>query len=128
MNIGRYIGLPYADRGRGPAYDCFGLVKHFYKEELGLDVADHLSAYTSSSDSESVSKAINTYKSEWVKVDKPSQYDILLFNIMGFPTHVGIYLNSSDFLHSFQGTNSCIERFNSVTWNRRLQGIYQWKG
>jgi cell wall-associated NlpC family hydrolase len=128
MNLSKYIGLPYQDRGRGPAFDCIGFVRHVYREELGIELPDFLRTYSSAENAESVASAINERKSDWVKVDEPKPLDLLLFNILGLPTHVGLYLNDNDFIHCFQNSNSCIERLSAVTWNRRLLGVYRWKG
>lgn len=126
MNIRDYIGLPYADRGRGPSFDCYGFIRYVYQNELGLDLPDFLRTYKSAENAESVAAAINERKIDWVKVEEPRPLDLLLFKIMGHPVHVGLYLNESDFLHCFQGCNSCIERLDSHNWNKRLLGVYRW--
>lgn len=126
MNISDYIGLPYQDRGRGPSFDCFGFVRHVYKQEFNLDIPEFLNTYSSAENAESVAAAINERKVDWIKVDSPKHLDLLLFKIMGYPTHVGLYLSDNDFLHCFQSCNSCIERLDSHTWNRRLIGAYRW--
>ncbi len=35
-----YVGLPYLAGGRGPAWDCWGLVVEVYKNELGVQLPD----------------------------------------------------------------------------------------
>ena len=79
MNISDYIGLPYADRGRGPSFDCIGFVRHVYKRELDLELPDFLRTYDSAANAESVAAAINERKIDWVKVDDPKPLDLLLF-------------------------------------------------
>ena len=98
----------------------------FIKQELGLDLPDFLRTYDSAENAESVAAAINERKIDWVKVEEPSHWTYCLFKILGYPTHVGLYLNQSDFLHCFQGCNSCIERLDSHNWNKRLLGVYRW--
>ncbi len=39
-DINRYIGLPYAAGGRGPAYDCWGLLMHLQREFFGVDLPE----------------------------------------------------------------------------------------
>ena len=128
MKISNYIGLPYADKGRGPAYDCIGFVKFVYQNELGIELPGFLSTYKSSEDRDSVAGAVEQEKAHWIKTDNPRPLDVILFNILGYPIHVGLYLTESDFLHCYRNTNSCIERLSSVTWNRRINGIYRWTG
>jgi len=123
----KYVGIPYGNRGRGwDQLDCWGLVQLFYKEELGIEVPDYLWAYTSAEDHGSVALAINKNKVMWSKVEKPEYGDVLVFRIMGHPIHVGIKLDNNDFLHAFKGTQSCIERLNSLSWARRLTEVYRW--
>jgi cell wall-associated NlpC family hydrolase len=127
MNINRYIGIPYADKGRGwDSCDCFGLLQLWMKTERGIDLPDYLEVYTSSSDRDSVAGAIEENKVGWTPVEDPQFGDALLFNILGAPMHVGIKLDGHDFLHAFQNCDSCIERLDGVAWTRRLVGAYRW--
>lgn len=122
-----YIGIPYENRGRTrDGVDCWGLVQLWYREQLDVDVPDYLWAYTAANDKESVSDAIEENKANWKKVDEPEYGDVLVFRIMGYPMHVGIKLNGDDFLHAFQGTQSCLERLSSISWSRRLFEVYRW--
>ena len=127
MSLTHYIGLKYSSKGRTVAgVDCWGLVYLFYKNELGLSVPAYDGDYTDSNDRKSVSITIKENIKNWRKVEEPEYGDMLLFNILGLPLHTAVYIGNGDFLHAFQNTNSCIERLKSITWNRRLVGIYRW--
>jgi cell wall-associated NlpC family hydrolase len=127
MIINKYIGIPYESRGRSwEATDCYGLVQLFYKEEFGIDVPDYLWAYTTAEDKESVSAAIEQNKTNWQQIDDPEYGDVLVFQIAGYPMHVGIKMRGDDFLHCFQNTQSCLERLSSLSWSRRLVESYRW--
>ena len=122
-----YIGIPYMDRGRDrDGVDCWGLVQLWYREQLNIEVDDYLYAYTAAADFESVSDAIKKHKAEWQPVDDPEFGDVLVFKIAGYPMHVGIKMKGDDFLHAFQGTQSCLERLSDIAWNRRLHEVYRW--
>lgn len=122
-----YVGIPYLNRGRSrEGVDCWGLVQLWYREQLGVEVPDYLWAYTNAHDFESVENAINENKKTWRRVDEADYGDVLVFRIKGVPIHVGIKQQGDDFLHAFQGTESCLERLSSVAWNRRLTEIYRW--
>lgn len=122
-----YIGIPYKNRGRDrDGLDCWGMAQLWYKEQLGIEIPDYLFAYTSAEDHTSVAEAINIHKKMWEKVEEPEYGDVLVFNIKRMPIHVGIKLKGDDFLHSFQGTNSCLERLSSLSWSRRLFEVYRW--
>jgi cell wall-associated NlpC family hydrolase len=122
-----YIGIPYTNRGRDrEGVDCWGLVQLWYQEQLNITVDDYLYAYTAANDFESVSDAIKKHKKEWKAVDEPQFGDVLVFKIAGYPMHVGIKMHGDDFLHAFQGTQSCLERLSGIAWNRRLHEVYRW--
>lgn len=122
-----YIGIPYQNRGRDyNGCDCWGLVQLWYRNELGIEIPDYLWAYTSAEDFDSVADAINENKKTWRLVDEPKYGDVLVFKIKGIPIHVGIKQRGDDFLHAFQGTQSCLERLSSVAWTRRLTEVYRW--
>jgi cell wall-associated NlpC family hydrolase len=128
VNLAAYIGLPYKSKGRClEGIDCYGLVYVFYKNILKLEVPSYVEDYASAENRQSVSEAIKDNLNNWVEVFKPKFGDMLIFNILGLPTHVGIYISNGDFIHSFLGTNTCVERLSSITWNKRLKGVYRWE-
>ena len=127
-DLTRYIGIPYSSKGRSfESLDCYGLVFVFYREELGIDVPDYLDSYESATSRASVSTAIRDNLPNWKPVVAMEYGDLLVFDILGLPIHVGVYLGDNQFLHAFQRTDSCIERLNSITWSRRLVGAFRWQ-
>ena len=127
MRCNDYIGIPYAERGRDTSgLDCWGLV-HLYYGDMGIDVPDYLWSYQQSGDMEKVAEAINENKKHWRKVEAPEVNDVLVFNVCGYPCHVGIYIGNGDFIHAFHGTAVCVERLNSLSWSRRLSEVYRWQ-
>ena len=69
---GPWIGLPYQDKGRGPAYDCWGLARAVLAAEVGLDLPDYADAYTTACDRFSVARAVEQGLSDnWERVDRP---------------------------------------------------------
>jgi len=128
MRLNAFIGLPYSPKGRSRSgVDCWGLVRLFYLEIFKVELPSYLMEYSSSEDSSSVADAVRNNLPNWSKVDVIEFGDLLVFNVLGFPCHTGVALNSNDFLHSFMNTNSCIERLNSISWSRRIHGIYRWQ-
>lgn len=127
--MNKYIGIPYANRGRNrEGVDCWGLVQLFYREQFDILIPNYLWAYTSAEDYDSVAHAINENKLVgWDRVEGEPKYgDVLVFNILGQPIHVGIMLKNGNFLHAFKGTESCLERLSALSWSRRLLEIYRW--
>ena len=120
----KYIGIPYLENGRSEAgLDCWGLARLFYKNEFGIDLPSYSEEYMGSYDPKVVA-AITTYKNDWTKTTSPKLGDLCLFKILGEPTHVGIYLENSKFLHARDGHSSVIESLKRINWTNRLEGFY----
>ena len=45
FNWSAFVGLPWEDRGRGPAYDCWGLVVAAFKAGAGIELPSHADEY-----------------------------------------------------------------------------------
>lgn len=126
MNIDKYIGLPYQENGRAwTGVDCWGLARLFYKHELNIDLPDYSDLY-SGSWNEQITALINKHKDSWLQVADPVYGDLCLFNILGEPSHIGVYLGNNKFLHSRDGFDSVVESTNSTAWQKRLQGYFRY--
>lgn len=111
--IMHYVGLPYREGGdTRTGVDCYGLLRLVYRERLGLYLDD----------------AAGVCDGEWRRVPAGSRlalWDALLFNIAGQPAHCAIALENSEMLHIVRGGTSCVERFTSMKWISRIEGIYR---
>jgi len=124
MDYTKYIGLPYVENGRTEhGTDCWGLVRLFYRNELNIDLPSYIEDYLGANDP-CLPEFVKHSKSNWIETKSPKTGDVCVFNILGEPTHVGLYLDKSKFLHSRDGKDSVIESLDSHKWNRRLEGIY----
>jgi len=120
----KYIGIPYKEYGRDTdGIDCWGLARLFYKQEFNIDLPSYNTETVRIFDPK-LSQSVNEFIGNWTKTAAPKLGDLCLFNILGEPTHVGIYLENSQFLHAPEGYTSVIESFKKPTWNKRLEGIY----
>jgi cell wall-associated NlpC family hydrolase len=127
MTVNDFIGVPYRDKGRSMReFDCWGCVYLFYKRMLQIDIPALSEDYDSGLDGKSVAQCVAQNQPNWIEVETPEYGDVLVFRILGWPAHVGIYLGNGDFLHAFKGTDSCIERLDSITWKRRHVRTYRW--
>jgi len=137
MSLARYIGIPYKNHGRGyDGSDCMGIVYLFYRDVLGLLIPSYDADYIDAQDRQSVMAAINKNVAQWHKLDEPEYGAVLIFNLLNLPVHfnllnlpvhTGVYIGNGDFIHGLSGTDSCIERLDSITWKRRLKGIFRWQ-
>ena len=130
-DLARWIGLPYADKGRGPdAYDCWGLARAVLAER-GMALPDYAEAYTRAADHDSVAVAVRAGLADgWQPVDKPQAFDLVILNIAQRPWHCGVMVAPDRFLHVMPPgpkgqAFSCIERIDSPRWARRIEGFYR---
>jgi len=127
-----WIGLEYADRGRGPAYDCWGLAKTVLASH-GIPAPDYLDEYRTSEDMHSVADAMGRCLArDWTRVaGDAKELDIVILNIAGRPWHCGVMLNAEQFLHSPPPAKSVqhlsgIEAVTDPQWERRVAGYWRW--
>ena len=125
-NLARFVGIPYKTGARGPdAVDCAGLVMMFYEEALGIVLPPMLYGAEITRDEIAALTDETLQSASWQHVEAAEFGDLLVFRMLGRPTHVGVYVGNGDFLHSIKGKDSCIERLSE--WQSRLAGVLRWK-
>ena len=126
MNYNKYIGLPYAANGRDESgIDCWGLVRLFYKQEYNIELPSYIEEYAGAYDTR-ILQMMDLYKSNWAQVFKPEVGSVIVFNILGEPFHVGIYIGDDKFIHARDGMDSVVESVNSPKWAKRIEGYYKY--
>ena len=132
-----FIDTPYKHQGRlkGVGIDCAGLIVEVIKE-VGLDASFDLKGYDRIPDGQTLSKLCHTYGT--IKEIKNNNYffddgDVLLFNFLGNPQHLGFYykLNNLDyFIHAYgeASINKVIIQRLDTKWKQRLNGVFKIKG
>lgn len=122
-----FVGLPFAELGRGPeAFDCWGLCRWALLQVLGLETPDYLDAYSDVGDEVAVPRAIRDgLAAEWIEVNNPEPFDLVILKVAGRLMHVGLMVNSTEFLHAPEGQLSCVERYTERAWSRRVLGFYR---
>lgn len=126
MTLSKYIGLPYKDNGRDTSgIDCWGLARLYYLQEFNIELPSYSTEYNGET-SENIKELVNQHKESWTSVDKPEVGDLIVFNIFGEPTHIGIYVGDDKFLHSRDGKDSVVETLSSHQWNKRISGYYKY--
>lgn len=123
-----YIGIPFKNNGRSEeGSDCWGIVCLYYKHEMGIELPKLSGMYENTGQSALISGIIDAIKPRWTKIKDPQRGDVIVFTIAGKETHVGVCINTHQFIHAFKGTDSCMENLNSHRWKRRIAGVYRYE-
>lgn len=111
-----FIGVPYDEK------DCWQLVILFYKMILSIDLVQY--NYKDPFDNEEIAALVITHRDKFIPVEVPQFGDIIVLRVFGFPSHLGIYLNESQILHTTDKTGSIIDQFSR--WKTRVEGFYRY--
>lgn len=106
------IGIRYRHGGESPdtGFDCSGLVRHVFREALGLGLPRTARAISQTGES--------------IRADELQPGDLVFFNTLrrGF-SHVGIYLGEHRFVHApSSGGKVRIESMRQSYWAKRFNG------
>ena len=128
--VASYIGLPYKILGRDKAgLDCWGLVRLFYKQELGKSLPILNDDYSNAENRSETSQVVTRNLCNWVQKTAPKNYDVILMKMAGEPCHVGVVVDTEKqiMLHIERGIDSCIENYGSFKWQNRIVGFFRLK-
>lgn len=130
FNLNKYVGIKWVHRGReidrDGGLDCYGLVRLFYKNEYNI-ILPKWDVIASSDNPQVTDELVKSNGVEhdhpFTETSTPKVGDVVLMNILGFPVHVGIFVNDKYLLHSRQQSSlSEIVLFNK--WSKRIDGYY----
>lgn len=116
MNLVRYVGRDYEK------YNCFDLAKEFYAVEFNLSLKNYFEGEVVPNRKE-IECLVKTSTGDFNKVDEPVFGDIIVINLYGYASHIGIYLGEGRFLHSVRKIGSCMD---SITrYSKMIEGYYR---
>jgi len=121
-----WVGLPYAELGRGPdAYDCLGLFLALQRDRQGRCLPDPACTAAEARRRGVVEAA----RPQWVRVGSAQEGDALLIRVMGRVLHVAYAVGAQEMLHTdAEATVSTLENFTTTRWRSRVEGIYRYAG
>lgn len=130
---GAYIGIPYADKGRGHAgVDCWGLVQLVLSEVFGLQLPGYTAAYDTADDKRAGTQVIEAGALDgWHPTTAPRAGDMVVFRIAGRPWHCGVMVNAIQFIHApnrdrHGAVLSVVpDRLDNPMWAPRVVAIYR---
>ncbi len=127
MMFDRFVGLPYADKGRGDAVDCWGLVCRVFLELRGIALPSYSESYVTAEDRAAVAALICGELDPWLPIapGEEQPFDCVLMREMGFPRHVGVVTQPGMLLHVQRGETSLIERYRAGPLKFRVVGFYR---
>lgn len=128
MDLSEFVGLPWADKGRGPqGYDCWGLLALVYRRLLKIDLPAFTDAYVTAADREAVAALIAGHCSPWrdVSIDAVRPLDGVVMLEGGAACHVGLVASPGFVLHMVPERDSVIEPYTTGKLRRRIAGFFR---
>jgi cell wall-associated NlpC family hydrolase len=125
----QYIGIPFAFDGRDRAgCDCWGLVRLVYAEDLGIDLPEVKGRLTDHSTASllRVARTIDQGLTDWVPVETPRPYDLVIFRKGRVNTHVGLVCGPGQMLHICEGIDAVVEPYAGLAWKNKIHGFYRY--
>lgn len=124
-----YVGLPYLKHGRTrTGVDCWGLLCLIWQEQLGGPLADYEGVdWYRGQKPAVIGRDALAYASQFSEIPIGSERlgDGLLLRMRGHPFHVGLVLAPGWMIHTHEAAGSCIERYRSITWEKRVSAVYR---
>ena len=125
-----YIGRPFEDGARGPeAYDCWGLVRAVYAEQLGIELPSY--GEISARDLGRIARTIAARSDDgWRIVGSPFDFDVALMRAAGRTravVHVGVMIDGTRMLHTEAATGAVVVPLTHVSVAGRITGFRRWK-
>lgn len=125
----RFVGIPYAELGRGrDGADCWGLACIIYHEELGITLPDYLGTYTSVEEHGEIAALIGAGAASplWLPVEGPAvAFDIAVFRRGRLSTHVGIVIRHGLMIHMQDEDCAKVQDYRTGAWGNRLKGHFR---
>jgi cell wall-associated NlpC family hydrolase len=127
-----YIGLPFRAHGRDrTGLDCYGLLFLVLDEKFGISVPTYAEDYGDPDDRMEISALIRREVfTRWYEVAPGEERagDAIVLRIAGEPRHVGVVVGRQWMLNVRRGAHTCLERYDSPMWSKRISGFYRYAG
>lgn len=121
----QYVGAPFAAGGRGPQYDCWGLIVAIYRRHLGIVLPDY--GEISAHDLARVAREMATGKDGdgWRPVDVPQAFDVALMRSGRggrLVVHVGVMVDGRRLLHVEAASAAVVVPVTHISVAGRIMG------
>lgn len=129
LQLNSLVGIPFKDGGRDiTGFDCWGLVKYFYKEFLNIELPEYA---ISAHDSFGIDRTFDRERKMWERSILPQDYALMAMRLdsENHPfrvNHVGIILPSREFIHCIEKKGVIISKGYDAFWIQRTESYYIW--
>lgn len=124
-----FVGAPFVELGRGPAFDCWGLVRAVYAARLDVTLPDY--GEISASDLVRVARTMGPAADTdpWASVDQPQEFDLAIMSWPGrrWPGHVGVMIDARTVLHVEAASAACLVPLDHHSIRHRVLGFRRLK-
>jgi cell wall-associated NlpC family hydrolase len=129
LTFDRFVGLAYADKGRGPAYDCWGLLWAVMRDLRGVRLPSYSDQYVTADDRVALARLIANELDPWDEIAAGAEqaFDAVLMREGKFPRHIGVVTEPGRLLHVSSGETSMIERYREGPLKHRVVGFYRYR-
>lgn len=117
-----FIGAAYE-----PPTGCFRLVQRVFEDAYGILMPDCDAALRPGRDARAARFQLEL-AARCAPVAEPTEGDLVILNIGGRPSHIGVVTDPGWMLHSYSGGSAVIESYNDMRWRRRVEGFYRYVG
>lgn len=123
-----YLGRPWQVGAAGPeAYDCWGLVRAIYLDQLGVDLP---AAGFTSEDVKTVLTGFRNHpeRKRWHLVEAAAEFDALLLAQARHPIHVGVWVTAGGgrVVHAVKGPGVVAQDLLSLkSSGYQVMGVYR---
>ncbi len=112
------IGTSYEEK------DCWQIAKDFYSMVFGVSLGRIYDGPPQ--ERKDTELLVKKYIEEFEKVDTPKFGDLILFNIRGLESHIGVYVGEERFIHSSKRIGCVIDLI--TRWEKLIVGYYTLRG
>ncbi len=129
--VNNYVGVPFLDRGNSmEGSDCWGLMEMVLHEQFEVTLPEYERfEYGDGSERKRISdymmQMANEYPWKKIDVEEAKAGDVLLLRMSGFKTHVSVVVARGWMLHTEEGIDSVLERYDGTSWKNRVVGTYR---
>jgi len=103
-------------------WNCWTLVREALAARFDVEVPEH-GGVSAVGALEDIAAAVASESATWLAVaeDEEMLGDVLVFDFLGAPSHVGVVVADGLFLHVSEGIVSRVECFRDPFWSRRVR-------